>query len=256
MRQFILNYAGTKYKESKKLDDIDFSQYKYVIEPFCGSFGFSRYLYSDRGYKDIKYTFYDSDEELINFYNHIKELINNNELEDFINEYNKYIDYFKEHFLVKDKILNKILIKKYIKTIENNHIVIMISKNMLDSRYTILCYKHYKNLHIDDLDLIKNSEFIYQNFLTIDFTKYNKKNTLIYLDPPYILSDTNNYKEKSLENIFEVILKLYKNKYKCMFIHSYNYLLDFLFKKYNYMSYEKKYGNTKKIVSHIIYYNP
>jgi len=69
------------------------------------------------------------------------------------------------------------------------------------------------------------------------------------------LSDNNNYKDKSLENIFEVILKLYKNKYKCMFIHSYNYLLDFVFKKYNYMSYEKKYGNTNNIVSHIVYYN-
>ena len=64
-----------------------------------------------------------------------------------------------------------------------------------------------------------------------------------------------NYKDKSLENIFEVILKLYKKKYKCMFIHSYNYLLDYMFGKYNYMSYEKIYSNTKNIVSHIIYYN-
>jgi len=255
VRQFILNYAGTKYKESKNLDNIDFSKYKNVVEPFCGSFGFSRYLYSDRGYKDIKYIFYDSDEELINFYNHIKQLINNNMLEDFINEYNKYVDYFKEQFNVKDKILNKVLIKKYIKTIENKFIVFMISRNILDSKYTICSYKYYKNLHIDDLDLIKNSQFIHQNFLTIDFTKY-KKDTLLYLDPPYILSDNNNYKDKSLENIFEVILKLYKKKYNCMFIHSYNYLLDFVFKKYNYMSYGKKYGNTRNIVSHIVYYNP
>jgi len=92
--------------------------------------------------------------------------------------------------------------------------------------------------------------------LTIDFTKYNKKYTLLYLDPPYILSDNNNYKDKSLENIFEVILKLYKKKYNIMFIHSYNYLLDFVFKKYNYMSYENKYWNTNNIVSHIVYYNP
>jgi len=252
----MINFVGTKYKESKELDNIDFSRYKYIIEPFAGSFGFSRYLYSDRAYKNIKYIFYDSDEELINFYNHIKHLINNNMLEDFINEYNNYVDYFKEHFKVKDKILNKVLIKKYIKTIENKFIVFMISRNILDSKYTICSYKYYKNLHIDDLDLIKNSDFIHQNFLTIDFTKYNKKESLFYLDPPYILSDNMNYKDKSLENIFEVILKLYKKNYKCMFIHSYNYLLDFVFKKYNYMSYEKKYGNTGNLSSHIVYYNP
>lgn len=256
VRQFIINYPGTKYKESKKLDNIDFSQYKNVIEPFCGSFGFSRYLYSDRGYKDIKYTFYDSDEELINFYNHIKHLINNNMLEDFINEYNNYMDYFKHNFKIKDKkYLNRNLVKEYVKTIDNKFIVYMIYKNSLEA---IICennYKHYKNLHIDDLDLIKNCEFINQNFLTIDFTKYNKKDTIIYLDPPYFLSDNNNYKDKSLENIFEVIFTLYKKKYKCIFIHSYNFLLDIVFKKYNYMNYEKIYGNTKKIVSHIVYYN-
>jgi site-specific DNA-adenine methylase len=258
VRQFILNYQGTKYKESKNLDNIDFSHYKNIIEPFCGSFGFSRYLYSDRGYKDIKYIFYDSDEELINFYNHIKHLINNNMLEEFINEYNKYVDYFKDNFVLNDKsykYLDRKLIIKYVKTIEDKFIVYMIYKNIIETIIVKVNYKHYKNLHIDDLDLIKNSQFIHQNFLTIDFTKY-KKDTLLYLDPPYILSDNHNYKDKSLENIFEVILKLYKKKYNCMFIHSYNYLLNFVFKKYNYMSYEKKYGNTNNIVSHIVYYNP
>jgi len=140
VRQFILNYNGTKYKESKKLYNIDFSQYKNVIEPFCGSFGFSRYLYSDRGYKDIKYTFYDTDDELINFYNHIKELINNNELEEFVNEYNKYVDYIKDNFTLISKkggiCLDRNLVKEYIKTIENKFINYMIRKNSIES---IIC---------------------------------------------------------------------------------------------------------------------
>ncbi len=259
VKQFILNYAGTKYKESKFLDTIDFSIYKIVIEPFCGSFGFSRYLYSDRGYKDKKYIFYDSDEELINFFNHIKQLIHNNELEDFINEYNKYMDYFKEHFSLisnsRGTNINRQSAQEYTKTIENKFIRYMIKKNSFNSVVCHTNYKHFQNFNMDDLDLIKNSEFINQNFLTIDFKNFKKKDTLIYLDPPYFLCDNTTYKDKSLNDIFEVFINLYDNNYKCMFIHSYNFLLNFVFKKYNYMSYEKIYGNTKRKVKHIVYYN-
>ena len=50
--QFILNYTGQKFKETKELDEIDFSKYKTVIECFGGSFGFSRYLYEIKELKD------------------------------------------------------------------------------------------------------------------------------------------------------------------------------------------------------------
>ena len=36
--QFILNYTGTKYKETKELYDVDFSKYDTIIECFGGSF--------------------------------------------------------------------------------------------------------------------------------------------------------------------------------------------------------------------------
>ena len=66
--QFILNYIGQKFKETKELDNIDFSNYKTIIECFGGSFGFSRYLYEMKGLKDINYIIYDNDKELIDFY--------------------------------------------------------------------------------------------------------------------------------------------------------------------------------------------
>ena len=49
--QFILNYTGSKFKETKELDCINFDIYDTIIEPFGGSYGFSRYLYKMRNYK-------------------------------------------------------------------------------------------------------------------------------------------------------------------------------------------------------------
>ena len=252
MIQFILNYTGNKYKESKELKDIDFSKYECVIEPFSGSFGFSRWLYRDKGYKNIKYIFYDSDEELISFYNHIKKLINENALESFIDKYNEQVAYLKNNY-GKEKIINTKESKKYILSIDDINIKYMIYKNCIQGIVSKVCFKYFKNLSIDDLNLLKNSDFICENFLNIDFKKYDKEKT-IYLDPPYILSDNMHYEDKSLENIFESILDLYNEKYKCIFIHSYNFLLDFVFKKYHYSSYIKMYGFTRNKVSHIVYY--
>ena len=81
--QFILNYTGQKFKETKELDEIDFSKYETIIEPFGGSFGFSRYLYEMKGLKDIEYIVYDNDEVLIDFYNYIKQLLIDDKFDDF-----------------------------------------------------------------------------------------------------------------------------------------------------------------------------
>jgi len=71
-KQFILNWLGNKYLESKQqFLDYDFSKVKTVIEPFCGGLGFSRFLYEDKDLKNINYVFYDADEELINFYKNL-----------------------------------------------------------------------------------------------------------------------------------------------------------------------------------------
>lgn len=45
-KQFIINYVGNKFLESKKnINYDDFNNYQYIIEPFGGSFGFSRYIF-------------------------------------------------------------------------------------------------------------------------------------------------------------------------------------------------------------------
>ena len=49
--QFILNYTGQKFEESKELDLIDFSKYKTIVEPFGGSFGLIRCLWEIKNLK-------------------------------------------------------------------------------------------------------------------------------------------------------------------------------------------------------------
>ena len=68
---FILNYVGTKYQESKMLN-LNIDHYDTIVEVFGGSFGFSRFLWLNKNYKDKKYIIYDNNKELIDFYNYLK----------------------------------------------------------------------------------------------------------------------------------------------------------------------------------------
>lgn len=249
--QFILNYTGQKFKETKELDSIDFSKYKTIVECFGGSFGFSRYLYEIKGLKDIQYIIYDNDKDLIDFYNHIKQLLIDDNFEDFINEYNSKMDYIKENFKYKDHktYITPKTTKEYIKNIENEQIKFMMNRNMLIHSRISIGYK--KKLKF--LDMIKQTTFIYNQFNNQDLIEYNKEDTLFYLDPPYLGQDNNKYKDiKKITEIFKTISYLVKNR-KTLFIHSYNFLLDEVFSKYKRMEYEKRYGSSGKIVNHYVY---
>lgn len=253
--QFILNYTGSKYKETKELDNINFDKYDTIIECFGGSYGFSRYLYKMRNYKNKKYIIYDNNKELIEFYLYIQNLIKNDKLHDFLIEYHKELDYLIENYRYKDsnRRLRGTEAKKYLINIEDKNILLMIKNNCFRGSYIDVVYKN--KLDKDFLDMFNNITFIYSDIINIDFTIYDKDKTLIYLDPPYLLEDNSFYKE--IENIrifYETIINLFKTN-KTIFIHSYNYLLDYVFKNYNYMNYEKKYRMSNKISNHIVYYN-
>ena len=249
--QFILNYTGQKFKETKELDSIDFSKYKTIVEPFGGSFGFSRYLYEIKGLKDIQYIIYDNDKELIEFYNHIKQLLIDDNFEDFINEYNSKMDYIKENFKYKDHktYINAKTTKEFIQNIENEHLKFMMEKNIIGGCRLAVNKKN----KLKFLDMIKQTTFIHNQFNKEDLMKYNKDDTLFYLDPPYLLEDNNAYKNTlDMKHFYEDIIYLFENN-KSIFIHSYNYLLNYVFGKYKRMEYEKKYMVSRRIVPHYVY---
>jgi len=249
--QFILNYSGQKFKETKELNELDFSKYKTVVECFGGSFGFSRYLYEIKELKDINYIIYDNDKELIDFYNYIKKLLIEDKFDEFINKYNDIMNYIQENFNYlgyKNLIVNKTT-KEYILTIEDKYLKFMLLRNIFRGGRSTIIYK--KNLKF--LDMIKKTTFIHNNFNKEELEKYDKDTTLFYLDPPYLLEDNSSYNNiDDMKTFYEDIIYLFENK-KTIFIHSYNYVLNYIFGKYKQFEYTKRYSYSGKIVSHYVY---
>jgi len=258
---FFLNYQGSKWTESKHLAELDFSSYENIIEPFGGSFGFSRYLYEKLKLTDKKYFIYDNNKELIDFYNYIKKRIVEDTIDNFLSVHNSIAEDLIERFKTgKDKSqVNLKDTEKYIK--ENiseeggmKYIRFMLLHNLKSNHISRIYIK--KRINKGFLQLMKKAEFIFQPFDNLDLRGYDKDKSLIYLDPPYILEDNSYY--KSVDETFsyyEKLVNLFKTNI-CLFVHSYNGLLDYVFKDYTFMTYDKTYRNKGNKKIHSVYYNP
>ena len=135
-QQFILNYVGTKYQESKHIEilNIDFDKYETIIEPFGGSFGFSRYLHEKKKLTHLNYIIYDNDEDLIKFYQYFKSLIIENKHIDFINEYNEEVQKIKDNcspIKIKSNLINGKELTLYLNNYKHENIYkdFLIHKN-------------------------------------------------------------------------------------------------------------------------------
>ena len=253
MSQFILNYQGNKLTESKYLVEVDFDKYDTIVECFGGSFGFIRYLYNVKKLKNKKYIVYDFDKELIDFYNHFKNL--KEERPKFIKEYNDLnADLFKLFKTGKDNSqinLNPTL--HHIKQLDiNKNMKYLLVKNITTSFISRI----YNKKKLINLDIFDNIEFRYNPIQSIDFNQFDKETPLFYLDPPYLFEKSfYNEDDGNAKSLFTPIIYLFKKHFKVMFIHSYNTILEYILKEWTFMEYIKRYGNTGKQVLHKVYYN-
>jgi len=257
-KQFILNYAGQKYEESKKemsKINLSYDKIKTVVEPFGGSFGFSRWLYYDKNLKDIEYHVYDIDVDLIKFFNHLKSL----SLEEFINffdRYNKNQDSIFTTCQLGTKNPKRMLDTKklinYFETIEDPYMQYICKMNNRRNQYSNISYKENMDEYYE---MFKKVSFFNVSIQDLDFEKYDFETTLFYLDPPYLASDNSYYKEfDTFEGIFDTI-EMILETYPCIFVHVKHPLITKCFKKYYYGDYPKLYQVKKHKVYHHIFIN-
>ena len=122
---------------------------------------------------------------------------------------------------------------------------------------------NYKYKHID----IKNCKFI--NFLMNEniklkniegldiYLKYKNKNSIIFMDPPYLLADNSAYKSPSLI-IYEYICNNHidNETSKIIFSTESNFMTKLLFKNYKQYVYDKQNkSGRRKHKQHLILFN-
>jgi len=244
--QFVINYCGVKYRETKELEKykIDYTKYDTIIEPFGGSFGFIRYIHEKQDIKNKRFIIYDADEELIKFYKFIQGLIKDKTFDDFIKQYNNQMDDVQINCNYKGhpRFLDTKIFKSYLENIENNQIKFMVKKNCMRGSNNTISYK--KNCGF--LELIEKCEFICCKFEDIDISEYDKEKTLWYLDPPYLSTSNTEYAQFDFNTLFKQLINMFKQNFNIIFIHQDNFLLSYIFKDWFHSNYGKTYGSGKK----------
>lgn len=247
-KQFILNYTGQKYDETKKNFHLypNINDFTTIVEPFAGSFGFIRYIYEQN--PNLNFIVYDSNKDLIDFYNFLK---NNTDEENaaFLKLYNDTLETYPT--LENNKLQGN---KKQIINInneeQNHYLKFIVKTNVLQC--VGIC-KLNKKTNVD-FSIFKKINFINEKFEDIDFNIYDKKTTLYYLDPPYFTACNEYYTDTKIVSLFDKFFNLFENN-NALFVHNMNPLIHQIFKNWVFNQYNKKYGLTRKEVVHMIYYN-
>ena len=247
---FFMSYAGNKRNETEGLYNViknDIQNIKIIIEPFCGSAAFSYYI-SLKHPKKFKYILNDNNKFLIQLY-----LIAKDELK--LNQLIKILD-------VKIKGLDK---EKYNKIAKENNFLSWIIINKI--------YSIHKGLFPIGKKIINTFEYLKEcpiiNFLRTEqisffntdgiviMNKYkNSESNFIFLDPPYLISCNDFYKNTDV-NIYEYLYNKNINEMKafiCLCLES-NWIIKLLFNNHVKKEYSKIYQTSKKNTTHLIITN-
>lgn len=245
---FITPYAGNKRTEVKEIyKALDFTNIKYICEPFCGTSAVSYYI-SLLNPKKYIYILNDIDKHLITLYNVMKDKIKYNKLCVLYELQLKAINdkKFYKKIINQEGIISYLIKNKYYKMRPGVYPIDRIKKKLLNDNYPIINFLRQEKI------ILHNSD------ASIILDKYNNKNTLFIMDPPYLFTCNSFYNDNQLKakhfNIYEYILKS-KIKYKCKiyFILELVWFIDILFNKKVIHIYNKKYiGLNKKTVKHCI----
>jgi len=270
-KQFFVPYYGNKYAEAKTAIDmgltgIDWSKVKVVVEPFCGSAGFSRYIhYNIPEYKG-EYVWADTDGGLIAFLNLVKD--------------GKFPDLIKKIKEDAAKITSKEEFKAYREatdpeTGEGWFAVKRIRGGFREMLYDAENVSRVANLKTERLDplidLIRSGRV---TCITQDSSataamvaelgkKHGKGSVVVFCDPPYFQSCNsyyssdvkieaeqaesrkNTYTDPDQSGMFCDILKMLNNKQiKAMCVLNHSHLMAKFYEGFVGHIYDKTYGQS------------
>lgn len=240
---FVIPYFGNKRTETKEiLKDIDLSNIKYIVEPFCGTSALS-YAISKMYPNKFKYVLNDNDKNLIKLYEIMKD--------------EHKIKMFNVHLQIIGKNMDK---DKY-KSLPNDIYRYYFHNKTYVIRAGLYPLKFPKNylLKGDIINFMCSEKVkLYNVDAQQIYNKYkNKQNALIFLDPPYLLNTcTSDYANMTM-NIYPY---LYKNPIKnnnalIILCLEKMWIVELLFSDYKFIEYDKTYNRTIKKTKHIIINN-
>lgn len=251
METFYYSYKGNKRNEIKHIQNLletHKDSYNKFVEAFGGTCAMSRYIYEN--YKDKEIYINDVNKDLTFFANnfhkccdtvisHIKDVVKS------INNEQEYKQYYKKANTEKDN--------------ETDLIERLVYILFINSCYRIN-KRHYWQHQVPKFigltkvkpklnNFFKNNEYHCHSYIET-FKKFeNDEQALIYLDPPYFNTDTEDYSnndKKLYSNMWEDIYNLFEtSKCKIIMVVNDNFFMRKVFKRWYYNSYDKKYNSPK-----------
>jgi len=246
---FFFGYAGNKRNETEQIyNTLDMTNIKNIIEPFCGTSAISFYI-STKHPKQFNYILNDSNKLLIDLY---KIVTDNEAFNNLINELNEdYREMDKEKYneYIKNDTIKALIFRHKIYKIRPG--LFPLKKLNVDFNYLRAC-PIIQFLNTEKITLLNDDG--YNVFKTYE----NNKESLIIVDPPYLVSCNEFYKlNQSNVNLYEYLsvnsIKSFHSKIVC--ILESNWIIRLLFKDYDFINYDKQYELSKKNTIHSIIKN-
>lgn len=247
---FIMPYYGNKREEVIKLYSvIDITKYDIVIEPYCGSSAFSYYIWTQNKDKDITYVLNDNNVQLIELYKLCQDEKAWKKFSDDIIELNKNID-------CKQKYIEHV---KAAKTNLLSYLYINKVYNIRPGLYNEEKPRTVNILSSPVLEFLRTAKIVISHDEGLECYKKYCKNpkALLFLDPPYLMSENSWYKNPSLE-IYEYLHynDIDLEPSKIILCLNNCWIMDILFKNKKKITYDKIYQTTKKVdCKHVIIEN-
>ena len=244
MNEFYYSYQGSKRTEIKNIiQNLDLSKYDTIVEPFGGSLAFSRYVFNL--YPNKNYLISDVDPELTQFCNNFhkdKQNILNQTIKDINSIENKqqYKEYLKNKPGINDAgfMSWNLFTKKYRGVQEGLY--------PIPGQRSKPKFVKYMEKTAKTDEFFKKLEYKKQPFNIYLEQVKNDSKSLVFLDPPYMFLNNENYYKFNIREIYEYLLEYFKNcKCDYIFVHEYQFIMNYLFGENIVNIYDKQYYNTK-----------